>query len=90
MFEVPRPALLDGILSLDPLYVANEGKLLAIVEREDAPRLLERMREQPEACEADVIGEVVEDPAGLVVLKTRVGGRRIVDMLPGEQLPRIC
>ena len=78
------------LLGLDPLYVANEGKLLAVVAREDAPRLLDRMRERPEAREARVIGEVVEDPDGLVVLKTRVGGRRIVDMLPGEQLPRIC
>jgi len=78
------------LLGLDPLYVANEGKLLAVVAPEDAPRLLERMRERPEAREARVIGEVVEDPERLVVLETRVGGRRIVDMLPGEQLPRIC
>jgi hydrogenase expression/formation protein HypE len=78
------------LLGLDPLYVANEGKLLAIVDSDDAGRVLAQMRDRPEAREACVIGRVVDDPARLVVLQTRVGGRRIVDMLPGEQLPRIC
>jgi hydrogenase expression/formation protein HypE len=78
------------LLGLDPLYVANEGKLLAVVAAADAPRVLGAMRRHPEGQEARVIGEVVDDPAGLVVLKTAVGGRRIVDMLQGEQLPRIC
>ncbi|HEU4367933.1 MAG TPA: hydrogenase expression/formation protein HypE [Methylomirabilota bacterium] len=78
------------LLGLDPLYVANEGKLLAIVPAADAPRVQEAMRRHPEGCEARVVGEVVEDAAALVVLKTTVGGRRIVDMLQGEQLPRIC
>jgi hydrogenase expression/formation protein HypE len=78
------------LLGLDPLYVANEGKLLAVVAPEDAGRVLERMRARPEGREAQLIGRVVEDPARLVVLETRVGGRRVVDMLPGEQLPRIC
>jgi hydrogenase expression/formation protein HypE len=78
------------LLGLDPLYVANEGKLLAVVAAEDAERLLARMRAEPEGAEARMIGEVVEDRDALVVLRTAVGGRRIVDMLPGEQLPRIC
>jgi len=78
------------LLGLDPLYVANEGVLLAIVAPADADRVLARMRERPEGREARIIGQVVNDPARLVVLQTRVGGRRIVDMLPGEQLPRIC
>jgi len=78
------------LLGLDPLYVANEGKMLAIVPRSDAEQVLTAMRRRPESVEARVIGEVVEDPARLVVLKTAVGGRRIVDMLQGEQLPRIC
>jgi hydrogenase expression/formation protein HypE len=78
------------LLGLDPLYVANEGKLLAIVAPDDADRVVARMRARPEGTGATVIGQVVEDPARLVVLNTRVGGRRIVDMLPGEQLPRIC
>jgi hydrogenase expression/formation protein HypE len=78
------------LLGLDPLYVANEGKLLAIVSREDASRVLEVMSRHPEGRAARVVGEVVEDTASLVVLKTTVGGRRIVDMLMGDQLPRIC
>lgn len=78
------------LLGLDPLYVANEGKMLAIVPRMDAERVLAAMHRHPESRQARVIGEVVADPAGLVVLKTSIGGRRIVDMLHGEQLPRIC
>jgi len=78
------------LLGLDPLYVANEGKLLAIVAREDAPRVVAAMRRHPEGAEARVVGEVVADPSALVVLRTAVGGHRIVDMLPGDQLPRIC
>jgi hydrogenase expression/formation protein HypE len=78
------------LLGLDPLYVANEGKMLTIVPRTDAEQVLTAMRRHPETSQARVIGEVVEDPARLVVLKTTVGGRRIVDMLQGEQLPRIC
>jgi hydrogenase expression/formation protein HypE len=64
--------------------------MLAVAARPDAERVLEAMRRHPESKEARVIGEVVEDPERLVVLRTRVGGRRIVDMLQGEQLPRIC
>ena len=78
------------LLGLDPLYVANEGKLLAIVPATDAGRVLDAMRRHPQGREACAVGEVVEDNARLVVLKTTVGGRRIVDMLQGEQLPRIC
>jgi hydrogenase expression/formation protein HypE len=78
------------LLGLDPLYVANEGKLLAVVQPDAAEQVLEWMRGRSETREACIIGQVVEDPERLVVLKTRIGGRRIVDMLPGEQLPRIC
>lgn len=78
------------LLGLDPLYVANEGRLLAVVAAEGADSIVARMRRRPEGREARIIGRVVEDEARLVVLRTRVGGRRIVDMLPGEQLPRIC
>jgi hydrogenase expression/formation protein HypE len=78
------------LLGLDPLYVANEGRLLAVVAAESADGIVERMRGRPEGREARIIGHVVDDQAKLVVLRTRVGGRRIVDMLPGEQLPRIC
>lgn len=77
-------------LGLDPLYVANEGKLVAICAREDAAKLLEAMRGHPLGAAAAIIGEVTEDANRFVQMKTRLGGRRIVDWLTGEQLPRIC
>lgn len=77
-------------LGLDPLYVANEGKLVAICAPEDAQRLLAVMRAHPLAVAASIIGEVLEDAHGFVQLTTRMGGRRVVDWLVGEQLPRIC
>jgi hydrogenase expression/formation protein HypE len=78
------------ILGLDPLYVANEGKLLAIVPVESANAALTAMRTHPLGSKAAVIGEVVADHPEFVTMKTRVGGTRVVDMLSGEQLPRIC
>jgi len=78
------------LLGFDPLYVANEGKLLAFVAAEDADAVLEAMRSDQYGREACLIGEVTADHPGRVVLETRIGGRRIVDMLTGEQLPRIC
>jgi hydrogenase expression/formation protein HypE len=77
-------------LGLDPLYVANEGKLVAIVPPEHADRLLGVMRAHPLAEQAALIGEVVADPHHFVQMRTRFGGRRIVDWLAGDQLPRIC
>jgi len=77
-------------LGLDPLYVANEGKLVAICEPQDAQRLLEVMRAHSLAREATIIGDVLEDAHGFVQMTTKLGGRRIVDWLAGEQLPRIC
>ncbi len=78
------------LLGLDPLYVANEGKLIAICPAADADRLLETMRAHPNGAEASIIGRVVEDPSRFVQMETRFGGQRIVDWLAGEQLPRIC
>jgi len=78
------------ILGLDPLYVANEGKLIAIVSADVADRLVARMKENIYGREACIIGEVKPEPQGIVSLKTGFGGTRIVDMLVGEQLPRIC
>lgn len=78
------------ILGLDPLYVANEGKFLAIVAREAADAALAAMRSHPLGREAAIIGEVTGEHAGKVVLRSRIGGTRVVDMLSGEQLPRIC
>jgi hydrogenase expression/formation protein HypE len=78
------------ILGLDPLYVANEGKLLAIVKSSDAAVALRTMREHPLGPEAQVIGEVVSEHPGMVLMKTAIGGTRVVDVMFGEQLPRIC
>jgi hydrogenase expression/formation protein HypE len=78
------------ILGLDPLYVANEGKLLAFVSSEDADTVLCSMRSHPLGKDAVIIGEVVAEHPRIVVMKSRIGGARIVDMLSGEQLPRIC
>jgi hydrogenase expression/formation protein HypE len=78
------------ILGLDPLYVANEGKLVAIVAADIAERVVARMRENVYGHDACIIGEVKPEPQGIVALKTGFGGTRIVDMLVGEQLPRIC
>lgn len=78
------------ILGLDPLYVANEGKLLAIVPASDVEGVLAAMRSHPLGREAAIIGEVTAEHAGFVLMRTRVGGTRVVDMLSGEQLPRIC
>ncbi|BDV44785.1 hydrogenase expression/formation protein HypE [Geotalea uraniireducens] len=79
-----------AILGLDPLYVANEGKLLAFVAPEAAERTLQRMRRHPLGKEAAIIGEVTAAGAGRLQLETAVGGVRAVEMLAGEQLPRIC
>jgi len=78
------------LLGLDPFYVANEGKLIAIVEREDAQAILEAMRAHPYGQEAAIIGQVTAEHPGRVVLRTILGTRRLMDMLAGEQLPRIC
>jgi len=77
-------------LGLDPLYVANEGKLVAICAGADADRLLAAMRAHPLGRDAAVIGEVIVDPHHFVQMDTSFGGRRVVDWLTGEQLPRIC
>jgi hydrogenase expression/formation protein HypE len=78
------------MLGLDPLYVANEGKLVAIVAPEDADQVLAAMRAHERGREASIIGTVGERRAGMVTMKTAFGSTRIVDMLAGDQLPRIC
>lgn len=78
------------ILGLDPLYVANEGKCLVIVAPAAAEAVLAAMREHPLGRQAAVIGEVVADHPRRVILRSRIGGQRLVEMLSGEQLPRIC
>jgi hydrogenase expression/formation protein HypE len=78
------------ILGLDPLYLANEGKLVVVVRHEYADRVLSAMQSHPAGKNACIIGEVISSPPGIVLLKTAFGAERIVDMLVGEQLPRIC
>jgi hydrogenase expression/formation protein HypE len=86
----PAVASACEFLGLDPLYVANEGKLVAIVAPEDAERALAALQAHPLGRDAAIIGTVQADPHQFVQMTTRLGGRRIVDWLSGEQLPRIC
>jgi len=79
-----------AMLGLDPLYVANEGKLVAFVPREHADEVLAAMRAHPLGGGAAIIGECVSEHPGIVVTTTTFGGTRVVDMPLGEQLPRIC
>ena len=78
------------MLGLDPLYVANEGKLMAVVPPEDADRVRAAMRGHPRGRDAAIIGKVVADHPGLLILRSLVGGERVVALLAGELLPRIC
>ena len=78
------------MLGLDVLYMANEGKLVAVVPRSHAEPVLAAMRAHPAGRDAAIVGEVLAEPAGHVILNTLFGGERVVDMLVGEQLPRIC
>jgi len=86
----PVVAAACELLGLDPLCVANEGKLIAICAGADAARLVAAMRAHPLAQDAAVIGEVIADSRHFVQLTTTFGGRRIVEWLAGDQLPRIC
>ena len=86
----PEVAGICELLGFDPLYLANEGKLLCLVPGNQADDVLEAVRQDSFGQAACIIGEVVAEHPGRVVLKTRIGGQRIVDMLTGEQLPRIC
>jgi hydrogenase expression/formation protein HypE len=86
----PEVAGICDLLGFDPLYVANEGKLLAFVPEDQAETVLAAICRSAYGKEACIIGEVVGDHPGRVIMRTRIGGERIVDMLTGEQLPRIC
>ena len=91
--QLPVSAIVRGackILGLDPLYLANEGKLLAIVAPEVAHDVLAKLRRFPEGKNACIIGKVIKDLPGIVVLKTTLGAQRILPMLEGDPLPRIC
>jgi hydrogenase expression/formation protein HypE len=90
---VPIPGAVAAaceMLGLDPLYVANEGVMLVILPERLVDAALEALQSHPLGAAAVQIGRVVIDHPGMVVMKTRIGGTRVVDMLPGDQLPRIC
>jgi hydrogenase expression/formation protein HypE len=78
------------MLGLDPLYVANEGKLIAVVPPECAERVLDAMKSHPLGRNASIVGTIVADHPGMIILRSRIGGERVVTLLSGEQLPRIC
>lgn len=91
--RLPLRPVVQGLcepLGFDPLNLANEGKVLIIIDRNEAGRALEILHSFPQNSDAEIIGRVVEEPAGKVVMKTGIGSSRIIDMLSGEMLPRIC
>jgi hydrogenase expression/formation protein HypE len=91
--NIPIDEQVEGaceMLGLDPLYVANEGLFLAIIQNEKTDAYLQLLKQQPGFEESSVIGEVVNEHPGKVVMKSKIGGRRVVNYLTGEQLPRIC
>ena len=91
--DIPLNEQVEGaceMLGLDPLYVANEGLFIAVVSKEIANQALSLIRNHPLGKNACIIGEVLEQNGGKVIMESAIGGRRVINMLPGEQLPRIC
>ncbi len=78
------------LLGFDPLYVANEGKIVMVVGKKDAQKVLATIKGSPFGKEASIIGEICENHKGMAWLNTVVGGKRVIEMLSGQQLPRIC
>lgn len=78
------------VFGYDPLYIANEGKVVIVVPEVQADGVIERLRQHKLGQHSAIIGTITDQPAGKVVLNTEIGGRRFLDMLAGEQLPRIC
>mgnify|MGYP001221636947 CR=1 FL=1 len=91
--SIPVAEIVQGacdMLGLDPLYMANEGKMVIFADRGQTSEIVAALRAIPEAVNTTIIGEVIADPAGMVLLETELGGQRILGMLEGEHLPRIC
>ncbi|PLX13481.1 MAG: hydrogenase expression/formation protein HypE, partial [Marinilabiliales bacterium] len=91
--ELPIDETVNGaceLLGFDPLYVANEGKILIFLPENEADKVLQIMKKHPEGVNSKIIGIVTENHLGKVQLETVIGSKRIVDMISGEQLPRIC
>ncbi len=86
----PQVAAVSDMLGLDPLYIANEGKMMVFVPANEAERVVSEMKKYPEGADAAIIGSVTANHRKRVVMKTRIGTKRVVDMPSGEQLPRIC
>jgi len=86
----PAVRAASEMLGFDPIYIANEGKLVAVIHPDDATKVLQVMRNSPYGTESVVIGEVLEAPQGRVLMRTSIGSTRVVDVLVGEMLPRIC
>ena len=86
----PEVEAASEMLGFDPLYIANEGKLVCFIPREDAEKVLDAMKKTRYGDGAVIIGEVADEPKGRVLMKTAIGSTRVVDMLAGEMLPRIC
>lgn len=78
------------MLGMDPLYMANEGKMVIFVSSQAAPEVVKELRQIPECAQASIIGEVVSEPRGLVLIETELGADRILATLEGEHVPRIC
>ena len=79
-----------GLLGYDPVYLANEGKVMLVVDAEESENILRTMRSHPLAKDAAILGEVVDAHPGMLICHTSIGSKRIVNMLSGELLPRIC
>ena len=91
--QIPIDTQVKGaceILGLDPLYVANEGVFIAIVDASSAEAIVNHLRSHEECTQASIIGQVVLDHPRQVVMRSGIGGKRVVSMMVGEQLPRIC
>lgn len=91
--QIPLKGAVKGtceLLGFDPLYIANEGKLIAFVPEDKAQKALEIIKQDEFGKDAVIIGDVTDKHPGRVFLETAIGGTRLVDMLVGEQLPRIC
>jgi hydrogenase expression/formation protein HypE len=87
---MPKVRAFCELLGFDPLYVANEGKVVIVADGGSAGRIIKTMRDHELGRDARIIGEIVSDYPGKAWVNTGIGGRRILDMLAGEQLPRIC
>jgi hydrogenase expression/formation protein HypE len=91
--SIPVRELVKGtceVFGFDPLYLANEGKVVMVVSEKDATAVLKKMKNHPLGKESAIIGEIVNDHPEKVLMQTEVGGRRVIDMMAGEMLPRIC